>query len=237
MAFADRGAPPILVVRTSGRHEIDVVGIPLEVLGVTPATNGSASIVDGQLIVDIPDGGTETFTLTVGVDQFGARVTETVIVSPIHLVASPELAESAASIAPEGSSLADGDVSDSSTEDAGRRAMTRVDTLTPNLATPPALLALQDLKLPVFELSAGALLSLLAALVARRHLSRSTYLAVDRTDRASMAAARLDGGQFNLRHNARGIWTSGRTRNTTIEVETPNGKAWVERENLVRELD
>lgn len=212
------------------------MGGPGAVVEVSDAPYGSARIEDGQLVVDIPEGAEDAYVLTLTIERAGIQVREEVVISPLAELVSVDLDDSASSIAVETQAGAEIDsVADS--ESADETAASPIDRIAPTLAAPPALLGLQALELPIFELAMASLASVVAVLLGRRYFARRTYLAVDRTPRSSVADATLPDGRFQLRHNARGIWSSGRVRGDEIEVETPNGKAWVPREHLARELD
>lgn len=216
-----------------GEHVIELPGGPGRIIAVSEPPVGSAQVVDGQLMVTVPDADADTYTLSVTVERSGTTSVETVVVTPLGRLVALDLDDAASSI----SEAEVPAVTTSSGTPAPTVAPSGLERLTPNVEAPPALLAFQQLELPVARLGLTALASGLALLFGSRYLRRRTYLAIDRTDRDSIAAAALDEGRFELRHNARGIWATGRVRGQTVEIETPNGVAWVAKEYLVRELD
>jgi len=104
-----------------------------------------------------------------------------------------------------------------------------------DLGVPPALTALSDLRLPWQQFAGMLLACSLAVLILGRRNKRSHFVAVDNVSRFETVPSSSDGSEFHLRHDAEGIWKTGRRRGDLIEIQTPNQLMWVKDSNVSRD--
>lgn len=103
----------------------------------------------------------------------------------------------------------------------------------PELKMPAILLALTELRLPLLPLAAAGILglSLLLALLSVR--KRRGFAAVSNVNRQGVAMVDSKEGDQKLRHDARGMWLTGRRRRDgKLRVESLLGSGWIDADQV-----
>lgn len=217
-------------VLTPGRHELPLLINDVAPDGVEVSVNGESLtaatvIVDQDAVtIDIPDDQVNDLNFTYTISSGDATASANVAVSIIHSGAKPivedaEIAKPFGGLGPERDNSADSDSLGSFEVDLG---------------VPPALVAVTDISWPWTQFLATLLGCALAAVVIRRRNRRSGFVAVDNVGRNETSHTAGDDGDFYLRHNTEGVWATGRQRDERIEIQTPNGRAWVTEERVSR---
>jgi len=206
----------------------DVLGRRVELTVVEQPGVGVVWVEEGVLKIDIPNDTPENIVFTYRLDN-GSQVSEaTVVISPQQQL----------SWETEGSTFIDSgfDVSSGATaasDETGEQESGLAEKFK-FLRRPPAVwLTLADLRLPLLPLTSAASVSLIGLLL----LWRSGYLRRFATIRGVVRGDELtvDGDdQFRMRYDADEIWLTGRRRrrNSTVQIETPPGFAWVKETTL-----
>lgn len=177
------------------------------------------------MTIDIPDDQTTDVNFTYTISSGDASASATVAVSVIHAGAKPivedtEIAEPFGGRGLERDSSVDSDSLGSFEVDLG---------------VPPALIVVTDINWPWAQFLATLGGCALAIVFARRRNRRSGFVAVDNVGRNETSHTAGDDGDFYLRHNTEGVWATGRQRDERIEIQTPNGRAWVTEESVSRQ--
>lgn len=191
----------------------DVLGHRFWLASVTQPARGTVSVSGDQLLIDLPPGLAEpidfTYTVTDGTFSETAQV-----VIPSGSVGAPVVVET-----------------DAQFMETPLEARAEPGQFAPSVSPPVLLLVVRDLELPLltFTASSMALLAMAIPVLVRRR--RRHFVAVDAVERGDTARANHrgeDGGSFQLRHNARYVWATGRRdRANRVQIETPNGRAWI----------
>lgn len=195
-------------------------GEDLTIVSVTQPPVGAVSIADNQLVIEVPDG------VSVRDMEFSYRVENS---RGDAASARVQLVESSLNVELEHADLG-------AAEFFGDRvAETTMDGRRLVPALPPIADVFRDLRLPIPSTTRVAILTVLALLVLFRLRRTRSFVAVENRDRGSSDEA----SPFRLRHNAAGIWATGRRslRRDQVEIEVPSGRQWVDRETIVDHFD
>lgn len=208
-----------------GRHQLPLLANDIAPQGIDVSVDiesladATVTIDQGMVTVDIPEDQTADVTFTYTVSSLEATASADVVVSVIHLGANSatDSAEIAQPIDAGTGGL------ESETADNNRS----LGVFDVDLGVPPALVAVTELRLPWLQFLATLVACSLTILVVRRRNRRSGFVAIDKVARVETSRSAGDNGDFHLRHDTEGIWTTGRERDGRIEIHTPNGRTWV----------